>query len=179
MIRNRTCWHWQGGGHFGRGALTEHGRLAVERVETARGAIYLRPNAAGDYRFVRTTIDRLDPSGQRPLFAIGYSGGWNYFMGRRNPTPAPHGFRLARLAPDSILALAAAARPIVLDVRLFAVGRIADPSAGVFEWDAPRVLSHFARVDRPYFERLIAGCRAVGRHPDREEFFVAVLDCKP
>jgi len=98
-------------------------------------------------------------------------------MGRRNRTPAPHGFRLARLAPDSILALAVAARPIVLDVRPFAFGTIEDPSAGGFEWDVLKVLSHFARSDRPYFDPLIAGCPAVARHPDRENPFVVVHAC--
>lgn len=162
---------------FGRGPLTEREGRGHETVETPRGRIHIRANEAGDYRAIAEALASLDPGGTRPLFAFGYVGGWNYFMNRTNPTPAPQGFRLTLLPPDSILARAAAARPFAVDARVFTRLTIPDHRAGVFRWQPPQIPTHYMRFDRPWFDRLIAPCRAVHRHPDREDPFLVLYDC--
>jgi hypothetical protein len=112
------------------------------------------------------------------VFAFGYTGGWSYFLGRPNPSPAPQGFRLTYRDADTILSEVAAARPIYIDALVFNRIMVEDNSAGVFRWDPPLVENHYARYDRPYFTRLTTGCGEVGRHPSRGTTFVVIYDCE-
>lgn len=163
---------------YGRGPLTLRERAGHESVSTTRGRILLRDNAARDYRFAAEAVAAIDPGGQRPLFAFAYSGGWNYFLSRRNPTPAPQGFRLTLDPPESVLARAVAAQPIVFDARHFTRVQMVDFSAGLSRWEAPMIPTFYMTHDRPYFDRLLAGCRFVTRYPTPGTPFLDVYDCQ-
>ncbi len=163
----------------GRGPLTQREQLGHETVLTPRGPILLVPTAAGDYRFAAATVAELDPGGNRPVFAFGYAGGWAYFLKRRNPTPAPQGFWFTLEPPEQVLAEAQASHPIVFDSRPFREGQVRDTGAGLFRWEAPMIASVYMRHDRPYFERLIAGCPLAARHPaTAERPFLEAYDCR-
>lgn len=162
---------------LGRGPLTARERAGHETVVTTRGAVFMGRNAAGDYRFAAKLVDSLDPGRRRSVFAFGFSGGWNYWLSRANPTPAPQGFWYTREPAEAVLAAAVAAQPIVIDSRIFAQGSVRDFRAGVLRWNAPLVPSVYMQFDRPYFERLVSGCPEVGRHPAGANPFLRIHDC--
>lgn len=165
--------HWD----LGKGPLTARGRRTYEIVETPRGRIVLNRNQARTFRYALAAVVGLDPSGNRSLFSFGYSGGWNYFLNRANPTSAPQGFRFTRQTPDIVLMHAAAAGPIVFDPGVFQTIKVRDVWAELLRWQAPPTASVYMRFDRRYFKRLIAGCPLVSKSQDTEIPFLTVYDC--
>lgn len=155
---------------------------AFERVDTPKGSVYLSGPEAKHYRQLHETLMRLDPSGKRPVFAFGYSGGFNYFLDRPNPTPLTIGF-LANFSPDKVVSelLANSPRPFLLDNAAFhpgpgdpGTGRFPSPRIDLSRWELPMTESHYTRLDRPYFARLISGCKMVSKIPETP---VTVYDC--
>jgi hypothetical protein len=173
MIPAGLYLHW----HIGRGPLTAEAHR-FETVHTRRGTIHVVNREAGDFRFVDGIANELDPSGTRPVFAFGYTGGWSYFLDRPNPTPSPHGFRLTLMDADSMLERARAAQPIAIDAVVYTRIRIADRVAGLRHWEPPMIDTHYMRFDRPYFEKLVAGCREKGRHSANGLTFFVMHDCR-
>ncbi len=153
-----------------------------ERVETPKGSVYLSSHEAKHYRQLHETLMHLDPSGKRPVFAFGYSGGFNYFLNRPNPTPLTLGF-LSNFQPDKVVSnlLSHFPRPFLLDNAAFnpgpgdpGTGRFPSPRIDLKRWELPMGESHYSRLDRPYFVRLISSCKMVSKIPETP---VTVYDC--
>lgn len=85
----------------GVGFLTRRGRFVEQ--ETTKGTVYLEPEHVAAFRKLQSTLSREDPSGQLPLFALGHSGGFNYFLDRENPTPLTLGFWLSSFSAEEIV----------------------------------------------------------------------------
>jgi hypothetical protein len=133
------------------------------------------------YRALDAELRRRDPSERRPLFAFAYTGGYAYFLDRRNPTPLPQGFRLSRFDADSVVkSLQRAPLGVfVIDTHAFDHVRVPAPGLHLSTWEAPTVVNHYLRHDRPYFERIIASCSAVAHFPSPGQPFVDLYDCPP
>lgn len=143
----------------GYGPLTRRG--SREPVLTPRGTVRLSPNQANQYRKLKAVIDTLDPTGRRPVIAFGYSGGFNYFLGRPAPSPLTHGFRLSGLEdPNEAVRLVRTTSPppVVIDNPGF---NSRTPTVGfqMIHWQAQTRPNHYMRFDRRYFEQMISGCR--------------------
>lgn len=162
---------------FGRGPLTRRGEWPL--VATARGVIRMPYNQAADYEWLRARLDAIDPRRERPLFAFGYSGGFNYFLGRENPTESATGFFFAPESPLEMVRDVMDARPgaILLDNAFFRES--SQPEVGLDRWDPVEEPSTYVRVDGPWFDRLLVTCgREVGRRPGTSDdpYFV-LYDC--
>jgi hypothetical protein len=127
------------------------------------------------YRRLKSAVDELDPTGRRPLFSFGYSGGFNYMLGRRAASPLTHGFRLSPIKdPNAAVQLLRAASPPVIAVdNPYFTDRVPVPGVQVLRWQPLTRLNHYVRFDRPYFEAAVLGCR-VQANPLRE---FTIYDC--
>lgn len=143
------------------GPLTKRGKL--QRVETARGTVYLSPAEAIRFSKMKTELERLDPHGIRPLFAFGSSGGYNYFYGRRNPTPASQGFHFTKFPPEQMVTEVLRQFPaaMVIETKLYDTMVTPVPEFRPFRWNADTRPIHFVRYDRPLFDRITAQCPQV------------------
>jgi hypothetical protein len=137
----------------GIGPLTSKPHL--ERIETKRGLVYMRPQDASDYWAVLAAIDRIDPSGQRPLFAFGYTGGFNYFFGRKNPTSLTQGFSFSYNPPPEKLP----AETIFLYNTHWDVMGVPSTELKPWRWRQDFVTNPFIAHDLPRFQGLVRGCR--------------------
>jgi len=129
-------------------------------TETLRGVVHVKPGEARNLRNVLTALDSVDPTRQRPLYAFGFSGGFNYFMKRRNPFPFTQNFFFSAFDADSVLAHRPAG---VFLVDNPAIDRMSF-TAAKFDWrrwEGPRVAAPYGYYDRPRFERLKSGCSLV------------------
>lgn len=166
--------HWR----FGYGVGSRRGVQAA--VETPRGTARMAPGLARDLAFIRHLAHAADPSGTRPLFSFGYSGGLAYFAGRPSVDPLTQGFRLSLLpTPDSAYRIAAAQkdRLLLVDNTSYVDGI---PSARFAPWKwMPEMLPNpYQRVDRAFFDRLREGCRVVTLPGQRSAIFT-MYDCAP
>lgn len=148
--------------HEGRGWGTN--RYVAEVTHTLRGDVHWGANTARDYGRILATVDSLDASRQRPLFAFGFAGGWNYWLKRKNPYPFTQDFYYSAFDADSVLALPRPAGLILfdLDPRLLDTG--GSYGAARFDlrrWEQPRVAPPYGFYDRPRFQRLMQGCTPV------------------
>ncbi len=137
-------------------------------VETARGPMRMQPGLARTFREVRAAVDAIDPSGTRPVFAFGYSSGFNYLLDRSSIGSLSQGFsKSVYPSADSAFQYAAARRSelILLDNPIFERG-IAAPRLEPFRWEARNVPHVFFRVDRGLFESLLESCRLFAPVPD-------------
>ncbi|MEQ1692447.1 MAG: hypothetical protein ABMA00_14235 [Gemmatimonas sp.] len=128
--------------------------------ETLRGTVHWKPAEDGDYRNLLATLHAIDSTRQRPLFAFGYSGGFNYFLRRHNPFPFTQDFFLSAFNADSVLQQ----RPrglILIDHRFLDDGSFGAPAFNWRRWEQGRVPAPYAAYDRPRFDRLREGCPAV------------------
>jgi hypothetical protein len=146
---------------FGRGPVT---RRHFPAAVIARGTVHWPPNALRDYERIRTTIDSVDPAGTRPLFAFGHSGGWNYFLQRRNPFPFTQDFRFSAFDADSVLATPPSGLLLVDNP---ASDRHSFPSLDIRldRWEQPRGPTPYLTYDRPRFNRLREACQPTATDP--------------
>jgi hypothetical protein len=150
------------------------------KVQTARGIVRFRPNEAREFVGLKGLLDSVDPAGRRPLFAFGRSGGFNYFLGRDNPTPLTHGFRISNASPDAVVtSLRNGAHPLLVDVadEVFQLGVRPEPGIFLTRWQAPTRPSHYLSYDRRFFEAAVAGCIRVGQVPPQGKALYTVYDC--
>lgn len=156
---------------------------AFERVDTPKGSIYLRADDPKLYRQLRETLTRLDPSDKRPVFAFGFSGGFNYFLNRPNPTPLTYGF-LSSFSPDKVASdlLRHTPRPFLIDNAAFHLkpgqsgsGRFPLPKIDLRRWDLTYGESLYNRLDWHYFAKLIAACKLAATIPTTP--VITVYDC--
>ena len=145
-------------GTLGRGPGTrrEYPDVAV----TLRGPVHWKPAELRDYERILHAVDSLDPGRTRPVFAFGYSGGFNYFLMRRNPFPFTQDFYFSGFPADSVLRHRP---PGILLIDNPAVRGISFGAAD-FEWDQweqSRVPGPYDEYDRSRFDSLRAGCPEV------------------
>jgi hypothetical protein len=147
---------------FGIGAFTREGRGVL--TATPRGPVYLHGADSRFYNQLRKTLDTLDPSGIRPLFAMGYTGGFDYFLHRRNPSPLTAGFAFSGFSSDVFTAIRKQS-PFLLDNPLLL--RVPEPAPWLdfSHWDLPMRASPYKRVDYPLFEQIRVGCKERARIP--------------
>ncbi len=162
---------------FGRGPLTRAGTLP--EVVTPRGIVHMPADEAADFYWLIGVLDRVDPGRERPIFAFGFTGGFSYFLSRGNPSPTTLGFRLSRWPGDSVVASISASDPAPFLLDTHAYDSIGTPALGIDlkRWEQRLVRNHLIRVDRPYFERLLAGCHEISRRPDTRAPFFVLFDC--
>jgi hypothetical protein len=164
--------HW----YFGRGPLTR--RTNWEGVLTAQGTYYMPSNQASDYRELRDLLSQIDPTGTRPLFAFGYTGGFSYFLGRPNSTPLTQGFRLSNSDPDEVVEslIHQAPPPILMDNVVFKFANIPANTPEWSRWETPIVEGIYSRFDRKYFEQVLQHCSRAGEVPKGQDF-LTLYDC--
>jgi hypothetical protein len=160
-----------------KGPLTKR---VYPEVQTPRGVIRLRANEAREYVQLKGILDRADPTGQRALFVFGRSGGYNYFLGRPNPTPLTHGFHISNARAEDVVARLRQTGPLLVDVAAERFEESSRPQAGIFltRWDAPEVSSYILRKDRPFFDQVTLGCTKLGQvPPNKKKALYTVYDC--
>ena len=142
---------------LGRGPGT---RRQYPAAVIARGTVHWAPNAMSDYQRVRAVVDSLDPTGERPLLAYGYTGGWVYFTQRRNPFPITQDFVFSAFDADSLLATAPSRLILVDDPT---ADRATLPTLQIpwNRWERARAPSPTLTFERPRFDRLRSGCQEI------------------
>jgi hypothetical protein len=164
---------------LGAGAFTRKGRGQL--VFTPRGVLRLHGNQPRYYRELGRILNGIDPSGQRPLFAFGYIGGFDYFYKRRNPSPLTYDFRFSCFDAEKVLLDLQTHTPglILIDNSILSRIPVASPKIAFFQWETPTQANPFATFDRPLFARLAARCKEVaGVRRGRADSFT-VYDCGP
>jgi hypothetical protein len=145
-------------------------------VATPRGTIMLREDPASIHRDLTRVLTQIDPTGERPVFAYGKTGGINYFLDRRNPTSSTHGFELSGDADRVMAELERDPSTIYIDVPIYDVEN--KPLNQVLTWDTRSLPTPYIVHDRPLFNRLVDGCAVVERQPAETAIpFFIVIDC--
>ncbi|MEO7966873.1 MAG: hypothetical protein ABIT38_23500 [Gemmatimonadaceae bacterium] len=129
-------------------------------LSTTRGEVHWAAGTMRDYSELIATLDSIDASRARPLLAFGYSGGFNYFLKRRNAFPITQDFFFSAFNADSLLR----SRPpgiFLIDIpwlrgRSFEATRFDWRS-----WEQPREAAPYDWYDFPRFEKFRAGCSNV------------------
>ena len=158
--------------HYAQGRGVGTRRYFPVVASTPRGDIHLRAGEAIGYRRMRAALDSLDPQRERPLYAYGFSGGFNYFMKRRNPFPFTQDFYFSAFNADSVLARRPS-RVILMDNLVLDNMSFGAATFDWRRWEQPRVAAPYGFYDRPRFDRLKAGCRLV---PSQAVLF-RIYDC--
>jgi hypothetical protein len=145
--------------NFARGVGTARRYPAVT---VGRGTVHWPPNLIGDYQAIRALVDSIDPDRARPLHGYGITGGWNYFLQRRNPFPITQDFLFSGFDADSLVTT----RPpqlLLIDHPLY--DRVLFTSFAIRwnRWDLATLPSEYLAFDRPRFERLREGCQPIDR----------------
>lgn len=164
---------------LGAGAFTRQGR--GQWVSTPRGLLRLQGTQPLYFPQLARVLSGIDPGGERPLFAFGYVGGFDYFFRRRNPSPLTHGFRLSCFDPDEVLADLQTRTPglILIDNSVLSRIPVPSPTFAFFQWETPSQANVYATFDRPYFARLAAGCKEVARIRGWQAESFTIYDCGP
>jgi hypothetical protein len=129
-------------------------------VQTARGTVHWPVGKLRDYRRILAQLDSIDPSRSRPLLAFGYTGGFNYFLQRRDPYPMTQDFYFSAFDADSVLRHRPP-RLLLLDNPFLESESWGTMRFAWRRWEQSRVRGPYGWFDRPRFERLRAGCTAV------------------
>ena len=129
-------------------------------AETIRGVVHWKPSEVRDYRLLLAAVDSIDPSRTRPLFGFGFSGGFNYWLKRRNPFPVTQDFYFSAFDADAVLAT----RPpglLLIDQHVLEDGSFGAATFDWRSWEQPRVAAPYRWYDRPRFDRLRTGCAPI------------------
>ena len=151
---------------------------SFDPVVTPAGTVRWPPFTSAAWQRADSLVRRADPSGSRPVFAFGATGGWNYFLGRPNPVAETGGLTTGPQPPDSVVRRVLAHQPSVILVdNRFAMRSV--PTAGGGDgwarWERATEPNVFSRTDREYFDRMREACREVGE-PD-PTYAIRVFDC--
>lgn len=136
------------------------------RVETAHGAVRIPQQDAAAFTEVVRLMDGIDRSRRAPVFSTGNQGPWAYFTGRRNPTPLTYGFSWSNRDPESVvqILLTADPKPIVIDEGTYQtpVYIFPQPAFNLGRWELTYQESYHTRIDRPFYERILAHYELAG-----------------
>lgn len=159
---------------WGVGPLT---RIHMVSADTPRGAVYMSPVAAKAFQELRTAVNMADPSGQYPLFAFGYTGGFNYFLNRPNPTPLTQGFRLSPFSSEDVVRTLQSERVLLLDNSVYE-DRSVPAGISFVRWSLPTQPNRYMRYDRPFFLQALSGCRETARIGYAQSYTLILYDCE-
>ena len=140
-------------------------RAGTVALHSDKGTAWVTRDAALELKRVREAVDKVDPSGSRPLFCFGYSGGYNYFLGRKNPTPWTIGFSFSSAPerdPRSTI-LSYSPSPLLLDNSAFADATQPAAALDFTRWDLERVPNRHLLSDRRQWAEITASCREAPR----------------
>jgi len=136
------------------------------RVDTAHGTVRIPRQDADAFRQIIRLLDQIDPSRRAPVFSTGNQGPWAYFTGRRNPTPLTYGFSWSNRDPESVVQtlLSAEPKPIVIDEGTYRTPRyiFPQPAFNIRQWELTYQESYHTRIDRPFYERILAHYELAG-----------------
>lgn len=127
---------------------------------TTRGTVHWAPGKLRDYQLMIAQLDSIDPSRSRPLVAFGYSGGFNYFMMRRNPFPMTQDFYFSAFNADSVLR-DRPAKLLLIENPFLETESWGTAKFEWRQWEQSRVRGPYGWYDRPRFNRLREGCKPV------------------
>jgi hypothetical protein len=130
-------------------------------VRTERGIVRWSAGSTSIYVELQRQLRQVDSAGRRPLYAFGYTGGVNYFLRRTNPYPFTETMRFSSASVDSVLRGPIRGLLLVDNSRFFLSATNPSMTLSFDSWEQPVVLSHYARVDAPQFERLRIPCHVV------------------
>ena len=122
-------------------------------MNTPRGLVNWSANEVRLYEHLRSALD--DSPG--PLMAFLYTGGFNYYLNRSNPSPSDEGVLFLGRDPESAVTAIRAARPTLLYTNYY--HRIKTVSgASLTSWKMLRSLTPRIAAEQPLFDRISAGC---------------------
>ncbi len=130
------------------------------RVMTRQGRARWARDQARAYHYTDSVMAKIDPSGTRPVYALGSSAGWNYFLKRPNPLPFTDGLPIdidsveLRAASARLLA----ARPLLIENHMALRRGLGRPN--LLEWEPGLEANRYEKRDAPWFAALTAHCRA-------------------
>ena len=159
-----------------RGPLTLHGTWPA--MVTAPGSVRWQPQARQAWLRADSAVNAVDPSGRRPVYAFGSTGGWNYFLGRNNPVATTSGLTAGLFPPDSIVArLRSAEPPVILIDNRYMLPAVAAMglSSSWLRWEPQPEQNTYVRRERGFFLELRAGCAEVGADTTQA---IRVFDCR-
>jgi len=160
--------------NLGVGPLTQQ---HYQATSTPRGTVRWDPDATADYTVLAGSLDRLDPTHQRPLLAYGPSGAWNYYFARANPVRYTRGFT-SPAQVDTVLAELRAGRAPALIVDTRAIVRVTLPAhAALTVWENRPDGGPVTLLDVPRLGEILQGCRQVDGRPGPPP--VPLYDCAP
>lgn len=151
---------------------------SFDPLATPAGTVRWPPFTSAAWQRADSLVRRADPSGSRPVFAFGATGGWNYFLGRPNPVAETGGLTTGPQPPDSVVQRVLAHQPAVILVdNRFAMRSVpaTGTGGGWIRWERTAEPNVFSRSDREYFDRMRERCREVG-DPD-PTYAIRVFDC--
>lgn len=162
---------------MGVGPLTRSGRQTA--VSTPRGVIYLSAWEAREYEQLRAALREMDPEGKRPLFALGQTGGLNYFLARRNPTPLTQGFLLSNFPAEEVVQnlRQAVPPPLLIDNRAYERFMVPRPGFWWNRWEPPLEVGHYVRFDQQYFYQAARGCPVAKEITNERGVSFRIHDC--
>jgi hypothetical protein len=139
---------------FGTGPLTSEYRYQDRQwVQTARGPVNWSRQDARFYSAIKAAIGEE----RAPLFVLGYTGGFNYYLDRPNPSPSDGEMLFSGLDDRQLVARIRAARPILLERQL--TDNIRMPNgASLTSWQLLTSQNYIEATERPLFRQISAGC---------------------
>ncbi len=158
--------------HKAVGPLSRH--RVYPSIETPRGTFNWLARVAQDYKWLSEQVNRLDPSGNIPVFTLGYTGGINYFLLRRNPTPFTQGFMLTNFDPDKVIADVAAKekRILLIGNRVYRNITVEVADFSLFRWENKYTQQLSIKANREYFEKLLQRYDVLGEPAKRGIFTI-------
>ncbi|HEY2805530.1 MAG TPA: hypothetical protein VGI92_06675, partial [Gemmatimonadales bacterium] len=145
--------------------VTTHAGIARWGFEEARS-----------YHYADSVLTLLDPGGQRPVYALGSTSGWNYFLRRPDPLPfsegLPYNLTSEQLRDASVQLLRS--RPFLIENRP-ALRRMLGV-ASLMEWEPQTEMNRFERRDEPWFDSVARSCRATDPALDSTAT-IRIYDC--
>jgi hypothetical protein len=154
------------------GPLTLHGTLP--RSVTRNGIVRWPIPVAIAYQTADRMMQSVDGLSRRPAYAFGVTGGWDYFLLRKNPLPFTDGVQgVAAGARDSLTAALLATQPLLVDNRYALRHAFGVPN--LLSWEPPAVDNRHVRVDRAWFEGVLRRCTALGDGDTTA--MITVYDC--
>jgi len=157
------------------GPFTFTGRLPS--FTTPQGVVHWPARSVRAWLYADSSLRALDSAGVRPLLAFGATGGWNYYLDRRNPLPVTGGLGTTLRSAESMVERAREANPpvILIDNRYaLRSALVRGPAAFQLHWEPrPEQNAHIQR-ERALFRELRQGCADISADTTR---MVRVFDC--
>jgi hypothetical protein len=165
--------------YYGFGPLAR--REAAVALSTPKGVIRVTPSSARDFLQLQAILNQKDPTGERPLFVFGYTGGFNYFLNRKNPTPTGQGLRFSPVRPEDVVRVVRQHNPPVflIDDSGYLYSRSRWPSASLrfWQWEADTADLIYLTLDVRYFRQMIAGCQRFAEVRSEAKRTFTLYDC--